>query len=127
VLPKRPNWAGIEVLVGTHYQKVRGVLRLVIYSDNNRPLRSATFNLEQVGDNSWASFRFSPIVNAEQKRFILEFRVITDNSKISISLYESHPLESKFLRIPERLGMSKVRKTLYCRMVYSGAFNEFQP
>ncbi len=85
-----------------------------------------TFNLEQVGANCWASFCFSPIMNAEQKRFGLELRVFKGDPP-PISFYEIHPLESKFLRIPERVGMLRVRKSLYCRMVYSGAINEVQP
>jgi hypothetical protein len=117
--PRRENWAGLDVLVGTHMRAAQGSLRLQVRSPSGELLREASEDLAEVDDNEWVSFRFHAIRDTSQKTFIVEFGLDAQDGHTRISLYENSTPENRVRRLLRRAGRQRPRKALHCRMWYT--------
>jgi glycosyltransferase involved in cell wall biosynthesis len=117
LVPTRPEWTGVTVVVGTHGRALAGELSLRILSDSGRPLREATASLSGQRDADWLTLRFPAIRNAVGKPFRLEF-VARISPEGRVSLFESSPPEARLKRTLRRAGLPLSGNTLYCRLWY---------
>ncbi|QIB28219.1 glycosyltransferase [Caloranaerobacter azorensis] len=100
----------ISIIIGTHFQKPNGILRLLIKSVNHKDyvLREAEINLNDVSDNSKVSFVFEEVNKALGHRFILEFVPIYEKNSSKISIYEyrdkgTKAFKNKFVNLKNNL------------------------
>jgi hypothetical protein len=117
--PKRPNWTGLDVLLGTHQRQASGILNLRILSDTGAVVRETSIDLERARDNEWFQIRFPPIVNSGSIPFFLEFKVRNAGPGTLISLYGASPSEGMIYRLIQRVGIPVSGKNLYCRVWYA--------
>jgi glycosyltransferase involved in cell wall biosynthesis len=118
VVPRRQDWFGLDVLVGTHMRTGNGQLNLQVRSASGELLREASQDLFDLEDNDWVYFRFDAISEAAKRTFIAEFGFESRDRSTKISIYEHGPLENRFLRMLRRAGVQTLRPNLYCRMCY---------
>lgn len=120
LVPRRENWIGLDVLVGTHQRSANGSLRLRVSSLSGALLRETSEELSAVSDNDWVSFRFDAIRDAARGPLIAEFALDTRDRGTRVSLYESSPPEGRARRLLRRAGVRGLRDSLHCRMWYAG-------
>jgi glycosyltransferase involved in cell wall biosynthesis len=118
ITPRRSNWTGLEVFVGTHSQLAQGRLNLGVLDNSGTLLREISVDLEEARDNSWLKFHFPPIEASTLTSFILEFRLIGKGPQTIISFYEINPFEPTHRRLLQRTGLKHRGNELYCRMWY---------
>jgi hypothetical protein len=116
--PKRANWAGLHVLLGTHARPASGLLRVRVLADHSDPVREVAVELAGVRDNDWVGLRFAPIVNARGREFTVEFSLRSADANTRISLFEASPPEPGLRRLMRRAGVPLPGNSLYCRMCY---------
>jgi glycosyltransferase involved in cell wall biosynthesis len=120
LVPRRENWIGLDVLVGTHMRAAQGSLRLRVRSPSGELLREASEDLAEVDDNEWVSFRFPAIPDTARKTFIAEFGLGARDAHTRVSLYENSPPENRVRRLLRRAVARSPRQSLHCRMWYAG-------
>jgi hypothetical protein len=117
--PRRRNWTGLGVLVGTHERPASGRLILRVISPAGHVLRHVEIDLATARDNDWLDFTFEPITNAPAASLILEFKLRHLGSGTRLSLYESSPPEGRPKRLLRRLGLTLPGNILYRREWYA--------
>jgi glycosyltransferase involved in cell wall biosynthesis len=118
LIPKRNQWAGLEVLVGTHHRQAQGKIHLRIWAKSGVLLREIAVHLEKVRDNDWLKFRFPPIEESASISFNLEFRLTDPGPETMISFFENNHFENRSSRLFRRLGFIHQGNDLYCRIWY---------
>jgi glycosyltransferase involved in cell wall biosynthesis len=121
-VPKGDNWAGLDILLGTHMRRASGQLQLTISSLKGNILRKTSINLNTARDNDWLEIRFAPLRNTRNRPLLLEFLVQNPGQDTIISLYQSSPPEKRLTRAMKRAlqhaGISLHGGSLYCREWY---------
>jgi glycosyltransferase involved in cell wall biosynthesis len=116
--PQHANWMGLDVLIGTHRQTARGVLRMRVLSETGHPLREVSVDLVHARDNDWLEFRFSPVASSACTPFVVEFTINDAGPQTRISFYENNPREDVARRLLRRAGIPLSGNRLYCRLRY---------
>jgi O-antigen biosynthesis protein len=120
LVPRRPHWHGLDVLVGTHQQPARGRLALHVLSAPGHVVRTATVDLATARDNDWLPFHFPPIANAAGRPFLLRFSLAHPSPPTKLSLYDTAANATRLpARLLRRLGLHPPRESLYCRLRYA--------
>jgi glycosyltransferase involved in cell wall biosynthesis len=120
LVPRGPDWHGVDVLVDTHQRPARGRLELTVLSAAGNVVRTATADLATARDNEWLPFQFAPIAHATDCPFVLRFSLADPGPRTKLSLYDRAPNASGLApRTLRRLGLFPPRTSLYCRLRYA--------
>ncbi|MCU0587251.1 MAG: glycosyltransferase family 4 protein [Syntrophobacteraceae bacterium] len=113
-----PCWRGLDLMVGTYKQSVRGKMIVRVFSANGGQCREVSLNLATMTDNGWVAVHFLPISNSSQQVFRVLLLLELEDARSAVGVYEANPPERMMHRIQRLLGMRKAGNELYCRAYY---------
>jgi glycosyltransferase involved in cell wall biosynthesis len=120
LVPRGPDWHGVDVLVDTHQRPARGRLELTVLSAAGNVVRTATADLATARDNEWLPFQFAPIAHATDCPFVLRFSLADPGPRTKLSLYDMAADGARIShRAMRRLGLHSTRDSLCCRLRYA--------
>ena len=119
LLIHRPNWAGLDILVGTHPQSAIGVLTMRVFSEYGNLLRETSVDLAHARNDEWLSFRFPSISNSSGRSFVLRFTCPVKGKDAETALYQINFQEPIYQRLFRKTGFKITGNSLQCRVWYT--------
>jgi hypothetical protein len=95
---EHPNWIGLNVLITS---RTAAQIKLRVWSKERRLVREIVMSVAPSNEHAWIEFCFDPIVNSNERTFILEFTVTDAARGNQVNLFLSR------------------QNSLYCQMRYA--------
>lgn len=119
VTPKKNDWNGITIKLGSFNQQPFGTINMRIYEGFGRhPIVDHDLDLSNVSDNQNVEIRFPAIKRSENNLFTIRMTKPRTIGSPPIAIYEKEGRESSIRRFLRRHKVLKRGRTLACELHY---------